>query len=84
MRKGDWKLVVTEHSPDMLFNLKEDISEQTNLALKMPEKVAEMKKGYHRWVEGFERNPMWISNPSWSQYNRKLYEKEYELMQPKR
>ena len=65
-----------------LFNLKDDISEQNNLATKMPEKVAEMTKEYHVWLETFETNPIWISDVFWSGYNNRLYDAEYQLTQP--
>ena len=82
IRQGDWKLIQTPHNPTMLFNLKEDISEQTNLALKMPDKVKQMTTDYHIWAESLEKNPMWISNVFWSKYNRGLYDKKYQLTQP--
>jgi len=53
VRQGDWKLVYCsqQHSPakDMLFNLAEDVGEQHDLAMKYPEKLAELKKRYEAW-----------------------------------
>jgi len=48
VRKGDWKLIrvydTSEYFPDrfMLYNLREDIGETTNLARKYPAKVREL------------------------------------------
>lgn len=50
IRKGDFKLI--EFFDDMrveLYNLKEDIGEQHNLADKMPEKVEELRSRLHAW-----------------------------------
>ena len=60
VRQGDWKLVCSADSrndsaktrganTDMLFNLAEDIGEQHDLAMKYPEKLAELKKRYEAW-----------------------------------
>jgi len=50
VRVGDWKLV---HSPrdasTMLFNLKDDIGEKTDLAQKNPEKLKELEAIYAAW-----------------------------------
>ncbi len=83
VRDGDWKLIMTTHRPDMLFDLSKDTSEQNNLALKHPDIVKKLYKKYAHWCESFERNPMWISDPYWATYNRKLYDAKYQLTQPK-
>lgn len=50
IRYGDWKLIeYFERGTVQLFNIKEDIGEQNDLAAKMPEKVAELKKMLHDW-----------------------------------
>lgn len=38
-RVGDWKLAHTRTAPPMLFNLREDIGAQTELAAKEPAKL---------------------------------------------
>jgi arylsulfatase A-like enzyme len=45
-RVGDWKLQVNERPPGTawLFNLREDPTEQTNLASREPERVAELRR----------------------------------------
>jgi arylsulfatase A-like enzyme len=50
IRKGDLKLI--EFHDDMrveLYNLKDDISEQKNLAETMPDKVNELRERLHAW-----------------------------------
>lgn len=83
VRVGDWKLIQTPHHATMLFNLANDQSEQKNLANEMPEKVTELTQQYADWAESLKANPFWISGNFWSKYNRKLYDIEYELTQPK-
>ncbi len=82
IREGDWKLIMTPHHPTMLFDLSKDVSEQHNLATSHPELVKKLFAKYHLWCESFERNPMWISDPFWAKYNRKLYDAHYQLTQP--
>ena len=82
IRKDDWKLIQTPHHRTMLFDLSKDISEQNNLADKMPAKVTELTSNYSDWSESLRANPMWISGNIWSKYNRKLYDLQYEIEQP--
>ncbi len=60
MRLGEWKFVHSTEGAeqpgprqkparDMLFNLREDIAEQHDLAAQHPEKLAELKKLYEAW-----------------------------------
>lgn len=46
---GDWKLIRVDTNPVLLFNIKNDISEQLNLAEKYPRKVKRMLKKLSRW-----------------------------------
>jgi len=52
-RRGDWKLVQTK-SDFELYNLKTDISEQTNLAAANPELVEELKASWNEWEQTVE------------------------------
>jgi arylsulfatase A-like enzyme len=50
IRKGDFKLI--EYFSDMrveLYNLREDVGEQNDLATKMPDKVEELRARLHAW-----------------------------------
>jgi arylsulfatase A-like enzyme len=52
IHKGDFKLI--EFLADMrveLYNLKDDIGEQHDLASQMPDKVDELRKRLHAWRE---------------------------------
>jgi arylsulfatase A-like enzyme/catechol 2,3-dioxygenase-like lactoylglutathione lyase family enzyme len=48
-RVGDWKLVQERGGAPQIFNLKNDIGEQTNLAAKEPEKLRELQAAYAAW-----------------------------------
>lgn len=48
-RVGNWKLVSQRNRPEMLFNLKEDIGETTDLAKKNPEKLKELQNAFTDW-----------------------------------
>jgi arylsulfatase A-like enzyme len=68
IRQGDWKLVRYDlaveggkagaPSATRLYNLATDIGEATDLAEKMPEKVAELEKTWAKWNEGLAK-PLW-------------------------
>jgi arylsulfatase A len=52
IHKGDFKLIeflADKHAE--LYNLKDDIGEQHDLAIQMPEKVDELRKRLHAWRE---------------------------------
>jgi hypothetical protein len=50
---GDWKLVsVPQQGDSMVFNLREDISEQMNLAASQPEKLRELQSTFAQWEKG--------------------------------
>lgn len=52
IRQGDWKLIKRyEGKTFELFNLKNDLSETTDLAEKMPEKVEELDEQLIRWLK---------------------------------
>ena len=82
IRQGNWKLVQTPHHATYLFDLSKDLSEQQNLAATHPEKVDELTATFADWAESLRANPMWISDNFWAKYNRNLYDKDYEVVQP--
>jgi hypothetical protein len=51
-RVGDWKLVHTRIAPPMLFNLREDIGEQMDLAAIRPAKLQELQAAFTAWEKG--------------------------------
>ncbi|MFP4580614.1 MAG: sulfatase [Candidatus Sumerlaeia bacterium] len=65
VRAGDYKLIkFFEDNRIELYNLREDVSEEKNLAEAMPEKCAELEKLLDDWLESVEAkfpepNPDW-------------------------
>jgi arylsulfatase A-like enzyme len=52
VRAGDYKLIEWyEDNSVELYNLKDDIGEQHDLAARMPQKAAELRKLLHRWLK---------------------------------
>ncbi len=52
-RVGDWKLVTTAQAGGaMLFNLKDDIAEQHDLAASHPDKLKELQTAFAEWERG--------------------------------
>lgn len=50
VRAGDWKLIeFYEDDHVELYNLKDDIGEKQDLAAKLPDKTAELRKRLHTW-----------------------------------
>ncbi len=58
-RVGDWKLVNTRTEPPMLFNLKDDIGEKTDLAAKEPAKLKEVQAAFAEW-EKDKKPAQWV------------------------
>ncbi|MGJ1227654.1 sulfatase-like hydrolase/transferase [Sphingobacterium siyangense] len=61
VRHKEWKLIVVKDDPILLFNFKDDLREQHNLAAKYPERVKEMLHKLTEWEKGLE-NPKWLSS----------------------
>ncbi len=59
VRQGDWKLMRFPDRPAELYNIKTDISENTNLAYEYPEKVRTLFKLLWEWEGELER-PMFM------------------------
>lgn len=61
LRSGDWKLIKTANNPLLLFNLKDDISEQNNLASTYPRKVKQLERKLQNWEQKMQQ-PHWVSD----------------------
>lgn len=66
IRAGDYKLLeYYENQSVQLFNLRNDLGEQTDLAQPEPEKVNELRSRLHRWrcevgARMMESNPDYV------------------------
>jgi len=65
VRNGDWKLIIVEQQPPLLFNIKKDIGETINLAQTQPEKVIELQAMYDTW-ESEMVEPLWVAEKIWT------------------
>jgi arylsulfatase A-like enzyme len=52
VRIGDWKLVDSRTASPMLFNLRDDIGEQHDLAASHPDKLQELQAAFAEWEKG--------------------------------
>ncbi len=82
IRDGDWKLLRPNSELPQLYNLAEDVGETRNLIADEPAIAARLLEKFNKWETTLERNPMFMSDPYWLGYNRKLYERRYRLTQP--
>ena len=63
IRKGNWKLIESlEENRAELYNLKDDLGEKENLAMRMPKKTRQLRRMLEQWrneaqVQMPERNP---------------------------
>ncbi len=65
VRSGDWKLLKTGKDQDpMLFSLKDDIGEQSDLAAKEPERVSTLRSVYEEWNKQ-------LASPKWQGKGRR-------------
>lgn len=68
IRDGDWKLMRFADRPPELYDLTEDIGEQSNLADEHPELVAELFKKLFAWEQTLQR-PLWLLKREYEQYD---------------
>ncbi len=59
IRMGDWKLLKEGDKPWQLFNLRQDIAEAKDLAVREPRKAAELLEAYQKW-DAKNIAPRWI------------------------
>jgi len=82
IRDGDYKLVEFLLTKEIeLYNLKEDIGEQNNLAEQMPDKAAELKKIMDDFIQEINPTPM-ETNKKFVATNKRLLE-ELKLVKEK-
>lgn len=81
IREGDWKLVRLPDRLPMLYNLKEDIAEQYNVAEQHRPRVQQMLKRLGDW-DITRPQVLYLEGSKWRKNQRDLYDREYQLMQP--
>jgi len=75
VRKGDWKLVITPYGKRWLFNLRDDISETTDLFQQHPEIAADLLSELHKW-ELKNVKPIWVVDTIWRKHSNKRYDQK--------
>ncbi|TKG97480.1 sulfatase [Puteibacter caeruleilacunae] len=83
IRIGDWKLIRLPDRFPMLFNLKDDLSEQNDVAMQHIEKTKAMLKKLGQW-DVVQPHPVFLEGPVWRKNQVSLYDLDYELDQPKK
>lgn len=82
IREGDWKLVRLPDRLPMLYNLSTDISEQNNVADQHRERVEQMLKKLGDWDISCPQ-VLYLEGSRFRRQQVDLYDKKYELIQPK-
>ena len=73
VRKGDWKLVVTNNKESQLYYLAKDIGETKDLAKQNPDKLKELKADYEKWNSQLMK-PLW--HPTKAEKKQKRLKKQ--------
>lgn len=81
IRENKWKLIRLPDRLPMLFDLSKDISEQNNVALDNIEITKSMLRKLGEW-DVKQPHPVFLEGAVWKVRQLKLYDKEYQLVQP--
>ncbi len=81
IREGDWKLVRLPDRLPMLYNLRDDIAEQNNVADQHREKVEAMLKVLGDWDVSCPQ-VLYLEGNRWRRNQVDLYNRKYQLVQP--
>jgi arylsulfatase A-like enzyme len=81
VREGDWKLFRIEGLPLALYNVKDDIAEQKNMATHMPEKVEQMEKMLVAWEQD-KIEPLWGEGKIWTKVRYDYHKAWFETGKP--
>lgn len=82
IRKGNWKLVRLPDRLPLLFNLDKDPSEQNNVAQENLKLVENMLKELGDW-DVSTPHVLFLEGSKWRRNQLNLYDKKYQLTQPK-
>ena len=83
IRQGDWKLIRLPDRLPMLYHLADDISEQTDVALKNLDRTKAMLRELGDWDVRLP-HPVFLEGALWKRRQLNLYDVEYPLTQPPR
>ncbi|MFV0589976.1 MAG: sulfatase [Draconibacterium sp.] len=81
IRAGDWKLIRLPDRLPMLFDLSKDISEQKDVALDHLEITKALLKKLGDWDVALP-HPVFLEGAGWKSRQLKLYDHQYQLVQP--
>ncbi len=81
IREGDWKLVSVPDRLPMLYNLRDDVSEQHNMLLENQEKAKELLEKLGKW-DVLLPHPLFLEGSKWKARQLELYDRNYVLEQP--
>ena len=81
IREGNWKLVRLPDRLPLLFDLSNDISEQNNVALENLEVTESLLRKLGQW-DVQQMHPVFLEGAVWKKRQLKLYDAEYQLVQP--
>ncbi|MCP4121916.1 MAG: hypothetical protein GY751_09200 [Bacteroidetes bacterium] len=81
IREGDWKLIRLPDRLPMLYNLKEDIAEQHDVADQHRDRVVRMLKALGDWDVSAPQ-PLYLEGDQWRRVQVDSYDVEYQLTQP--
>lgn len=83
IRQGDWKLIRMPDRLPMLFDLSKDIAEQHNVAKDNWDLVESMLKELGDWDVSCPQL-LYMEGARWKRKQVDLYDKKYQLVQPKK
>ena len=81
IREGDWKLVRLPERLPMLYNLKNDITEQNDVADQHRDRVVRMLKALGDWDISAPQ-VLYLEGDRWRREQVNSYDVEYQLTQP--
>ncbi len=81
IRMGDWKLVRLPDRLPLLFNLRDDVSEQRNVALEHLDRTKAMLAQLGDWDVRLP-HPVFLEGAEWKRRQLNLYDAQYPVRQP--
>lgn len=82
IREGGWKLIRLPDRLPVLYHLDADVSEQNDVALQNPDRTRTMLKLLGDWDVSLP-HPLFLEGAEWKKRQLELYDKKYQLFQPK-